>query len=295
VTVATIIGAGDLGGAVAQALAARHSVDRVLIADAAESAARGKALDIQQSGAILGFDTQLQGTGDLRAAAAACRAAAATPSGAGVCIVADRFGPSSSEWRGPEAVRQLAELASHLDGTPVVFAGAAQADLMLDAARDGVLPPTRLIGSCPEALASAVRAIVAMEARCAPGEVMVSVLGAPPAFVIPWSEASIGGYALEQVLTPVQLTRVEARSQRLWPPQAYTLGMAAALVAEGVLRSARRTFSVLAVLDGEFGIRGRIGAVPALLASPGVVHRRVPPLSTRERVQLDTALGTVSR
>jgi hypothetical protein len=31
--------------------------------------------------------------------------------------------------------------------------------------------------------------------------------------------------------------------------------------------------------------------VPALLAARGVVHTRVPALNTRDRVQLDTALG----
>jgi hypothetical protein len=31
--------------------------------------------------------------------------------------------------------------------------------------------------------------------------------------------------------------------------------------------------------------------VPALLASHGIAHTRVPALNTRERVQLDIALG----
>ena len=130
-----------------------------------------------------------------------------------------------------------------------------------------------------------------MEAGCAPVEVMLSVLGTPPdGFVVAWSEASIGGYSLERVLTPVQVTRVEARARRLWPPQSYALGFAAALVAEGVIRSARRTFNVLTVLEGEFGVRGRVGAVPVFLSPAGIVHRRVPTLGNRERVQLETAL-----
>jgi len=284
VTIAAIIGAGDLGGAIAQALAARQSVDRVLIVDTAESAARGKALDIQQSGAITGFDTKLMGTSD------ATRAAACT-----VCVVADRFGAPSSEWSGAGAVRQIAELASIVGDAPIVFAGAEHGTLIHDAARDGGVAHRRLIGSAPEAYASAVKAIVAMEARCAPGEVMLSVLGAPPAFVIPWSEASIGGYALQQVLTPVEFSRVDARSRRLWPPQPYTLGIAAAVVTEGIVCSGRRAFDVLTVLDGEFGIRGGVGAVPTFLSPAGVVHRREPALTTRERVQLETVLGAVPR
>jgi len=93
----------------------------------------------------------------------------------------------------------------------------------------------------------------------------------------------------------VQRSRVDARSRRLWPLQPYALGMAAALVAEGIVTSARRAFSVLAVLDGEFGVRGGVGAVPAQLSTAGIVHRRQPSLTTRERVQLETALGRLSR
>jgi malate dehydrogenase len=291
VTIAAIFGAGDIGGAIAQALAVRHSADRVLLVDRAESAARGKALDIQQSGAIIGFDTRLLGTSDAAQAAATCRGIIDNGSGASVCIVADRFGSPSKEWEAEEGMQLVRELAPHLGSTPVVFGGMRQAGLMADAARDGHLRASRIMGSCAEAMASAVRAIVAMEARCAPTEVLLSVLGAPPGFVIPWSDASIGGYALDAVLTPPQLARVSARSARLWPLQPYALGMAAAILAEGILGSARRAFNTLAVLDGEFGVRGGVGALPVQLGSTGIVHRRLPSLTTRERVQLETALA----
>jgi malate/lactate dehydrogenase len=159
--------------------------------------------------------------------------------------------------------------------------------------REASFKPARLVGSSPEALASAVRAIVAMEARCSPGEVGLAILGAPPdGFVLAWSEASIGGYALEAVLTQVQMARIEARTRRLWPPQPYALGMAAAMVAEAIVGSARRAFNVLALLEGEFGVRNRVGTLPVLLSTTGIVHRRVPSLSTRERVRLETVLGS---
>jgi malate dehydrogenase len=280
VTTAAIIGAGDIGGAIAHALARRESANRVWLIDAAGSAAAGKALDIQQSGAIEGFDTQLGGTADVTRVI-----------GCSVCIVADRFGAGSPEWQGDEAFAQMARIIASIPGTPVVFAGAAQASLIAQLAREAGVPRNVLIGSAPEALVSAVRSIVALEARCSPTEVMLTVLGTPPAgFVIPWSEASIGGYGLEHVLSQVQLTRIAARAARLWPPGPFALGQAAAGVAAGVLNSARQAFSVLTMLSGEFGIRGRVGAVPAILSSPGIVHTRIPSLSVRERVELETAL-----
>jgi hypothetical protein len=44
------------------------------------------------------------------------------------------------------------------------------------------------------------------------------------------------------------------------------------------------------MLDGEFGVRNRVGTMPALLSASGIVHTRTPSLNTRERVQLATAL-----
>ena len=279
-TTAAIIGAGDIGGAIAHALARRDSANRVWLVDAAGSAAAGKALDIQQSGAIEGFNTQLGGTADVTRII-----------GCSVCIIADRFGNGSPEWQGEDAFAQLVRIIASIPGTPIVFAGAAQAPLIAQLGREGGVQRHRLIGSAPEALASAVRSIVAMEARCSPTEVMLTVLGTAPAgFVIPWSEASIGGYGLEHVLSQVQRTRVAARAARLWPPGPFALGQAAACVSAAVLNSARRAFSVLTMLSGEFGIRDRVGAVPAILSSSGIVHARIPSLSVRERVELETAL-----
>jgi malate dehydrogenase len=255
-------------------------VARVVLVDAAGAVAAGKALDIQQSGAVEGFHTRLAGDDDLTRV-----------TGCAVCIVADRHGQPSSEWQGDEALGMIGRAAGYLGHTPIVFAGATHAGVLLAAAREAGVRRTRLIGSAPEAFVAALRAIVAMEARCSPSEVHLAVVGAPPSFVIPWSQASIGGYALEHVLTQVQLTRLTARAARLWPPGPYALGMAAARVAEAVVLSSRRAFNVLSVLGGESEVQGRVGTVPSLLAAPGIVHVRVPSLSTRERVQFETALG----
>jgi len=276
-----IIGAGELGGAVADALACSDRVARVRIVDDAAGIASGKALDIQQAGAIAGFHTRLEGTSDL-SLVTACD----------VCVLADRAGRPSSEWQGDEALALIQRVTSYLGAAPIVCAGSAQAGVMQLAAREGRVRRDRVIGSAPEALATATRAIVAMEAGCSPAEVSLTILGAPQGgFVVPWSDAAIGGYALERVLTQVQLTRVEARVVRLWPPGPFALGAAAAAVTGAIIGSSRRAFCVLTVLDGEFGVKGRVGTLPAVLSTSGIVQTRVPALNTRERVRLETALG----
>jgi malate dehydrogenase len=273
-----VFGAGDVGGACAHALASRERVRRILLIDSNVNAAAGKALDIQQAGAISGVHTTVDATADETHAI-----------GCAVIVMADRFANRIPEWQGEDGLGLVRRVAASSDA-PLVFAGVAQADLMHTSFRELRIEGRRLIGSAPEAFVSAVIAIVAMEARCSPAEVRVAVLGTSPAFVIPWGEASIGGYALDRTVAQVQLRRIEARVARLWPPGPFALGAAAARVVEAVLDSGRRSYSVLTILDGEFGVRNRVAAVPVLLASPGVARIRTPLLNTREQVQLDTAL-----
>jgi malate dehydrogenase len=275
-----ILGAGERGGATAHALAARGSVSRVLLIDLNGQVAAGKALDIQQAGAIAAFVTRLEGATDPTRVA-----------GCSVCVVADRAGQPPSEWRRDDGLETVARFVRDAGAAPVVFAGAGQESLMRALATDVRVQRRRLIGSAPEALAAAVRAMVAIEAGCSVTEVSLSVLGrAPRGIVVPWVEASVAGYALEKVLTQAQLARVEARLPRLWPPGPYTLGLAAAEVVDAIVGSSRRPRCVTAVLEGEFGARGQAGAIPAYLGPSGIERTAVPVLNTRERVQVEAAL-----
>jgi len=279
-TTVAVIGAGEVGGATAQALASGDRVGRVLLVDQAAGVASGKALDIQQMGAIEGCHVRLRGTDDL-----------SSVSGCAVCVIADRFGDTSLEWIGPEGLALVTRLAAYVGDAPILFAGAGQADLLSAAARDVRIPPARLLGSAAEAFRSAVAGVIAMEVACSPSQVSLGVLGAPGALVVPWSQASIDGYAVEHVLDTVQIARIEARVARLWPPGPNTLGTAAARTAEALLHSSRRTHAVLAMLHGEFGVRDRVGALPALLGPGGIVERRRAALTVRERVTVETSLG----
>ena len=209
-----ILGAGELGGATAHALAAAGCVSRVLLIDTHGQVAAGKALDIQQAGAISAFPTSS------RAPPTSTRVA-----GCSVCVVADRAGPP----RPNGGARMGSKLSRALRRMPARLRWCSPAP---SRTRCCVRWPTeagvdrrRLIGSAPEALAASVRAMVAMEAGCSVTEVNLTVLGcAPRGIVVPWVEASVAGYALEKVLTQAQLARVEARLARLWPPGPYTLG-----------------------------------------------------------------------
>ncbi|HXE81071.1 MAG TPA: hypothetical protein VNK41_09990, partial [Vicinamibacterales bacterium] len=220
----------------------------------------------------------LSGSGDLSAAA-----------GAAVLVFADRADTNDVEpiESGLDLLRRI---AATVPRAPFVFACPGHYDLMQLAARELRLEPRRVIGSSPEALASAARALLALAAGASPAETSVPICGVPSGWVFGWSEAVVSGRPAAAALPPHEIGAVERRARASWPPGAYALGSAAARVSGAVLTRSRRHHTCFAVLDaGEW--RGRIAAMPVLLGPDGVVRRLDPALSVRERVQLASALS----
>ena len=79
-----LIGAGQIGGTLAL-LSAQKQLGDVVLFDIFAGTAKGKALDLEQSGSVIGFDSELKGTDDY-----------ADIAGADVCIVTARSPQGSS-------------------------------------------------------------------------------------------------------------------------------------------------------------------------------------------------------
>src|SRR5574340_1567208 len=133
-----IIGAGDVGGAVAQALARLECAREIRLIDAASGVAAGKALDLAQAAPLDGYSCRLTSAPDARAAA-----------GADVIVIADAFGSPSSEWQGEEGlalVRRVWELVQPGEGT-IVCAGPGQRMLIARAVTEARVDRKRILGS----------------------------------------------------------------------------------------------------------------------------------------------------
>ncbi|MBI2835288.1 MAG: hypothetical protein HYX76_12760 [Acidobacteria bacterium] len=272
-----ILGAGELGGALASKLAGRDCVDLLRLIDDAGSVAAGKALDIQQAGPIEAFRTRVIGSADVSDAA-----------GADLIVLADAVG--TGDWRGEPGLALLKRLAGFGSVAPIVFAGAGQRELMEVAARELRIAPKRLIGSAPGALAAALAAIIALDTNGSSTDISISLVGTPPErTVVSWSEAGMAGQALGRILSPPQIARLNARLPSLWPPGPYALASAASRVAEAVVRDSRRRFSCFAVLE-DIAIRGRVTAVPVTLGADGIRKVVMPSLSAFELVQFGNAV-----
>ena len=274
-----ILGAGTLGGALAHKLAGRDRVRAVRLVDPASGVAAGKALDIQQAGPVERFDTRVT-AGEIDAVI-----------GAAAVVVTGPADTPEEDWQGEAALALLDRVAGLTRRTPIVCAGASQGPLVANAVQQLGIDRMRIFGSAPAAFVSGLRALVALEAGVSPGEVAINLLGVPPAHpVVPWSSATIGGYPLEDTLSPPQLVRLRNRVESLWPPGPFVLASAAARVVEAmVVGGARRTF---ACFVGESSGEGPGATSVGVTLGPGGIGEIQPAtLSRLEQVQLENALS----
>ena len=276
-----IIGAGDLGAAVARQLAACDAVSTITLVDDAEPIAQGKALDIRQAAPVDGYVTAVTGTSMLDAVI-----------GATFIVLADKAAGQSAEWRDDAAVGLVGRVAELNHTAPVVCAGAGQAAVIERAVRDLGLSRHRIFGTAPDALRSAIMALASLEAGCAATDISLSVLGRPPhQIIVPWEDASIAGRRATSALSPPALTRLDGRLSKLWPPGPLTLGSAAARAIVSALTRAPRSVSAFVSVTREEGSLGRVGMLPVVLSLRGVESVLTPALSTRDKVRLETALS----
>jgi malate dehydrogenase len=274
-----IIGAGELGATIARTLAARDSIPEIRLVDDTGDVAAGKALDIGQSGPVEGFHTRVTASRDIRAAA-----------GAVVIVIADRA--TSGEWTGEPALALLEQLARLSADSMFVCAGADQMTVVDRSVTELGIARQRILGSAPGALVSAIRAMIALEARASPADITLSLVGTPPdRFVVTWREASLGGTPLANVLDASALDRLHRRVTPLWPQGPYALASAACPVIEALTRGSPRRFTCHVVLDGELGIRRKGSAFPVQLGPAGIERYCTPILDTRERVLFENAFA----
>lgn len=268
-----IYGAGDLGATVARRLAERELCRHIVLVDPDEGRAKGKALDLMQSGPVEGYDTTVQGASVIEAA--------------GDCdtvVLAD--GPALAGVTSPlpSALDDLARASARATAGPIVIAIADAAPFVEAAVRLG-LGRERVVGSSGGAFAGAVRHRLATALEARSSDAFIALLGALPAdAVVPASSATCGGIPVDR-LSAVALRRaVDATRTRALGPVALA---AAAVELLALLQGSGGIATVTIVLDGEYGHRGCALTVPARVGRGRVEQVIEVPLDPIDRVVFD--------
>lgn len=273
-----IVGAGDLGGALAHVLARRHAAAAIRLVDDRGRVAEGKALDLMQAAPVEAFATQVSGSTEI-----------ASAGGADVVIVADRAG--GVEWVGEEGLQLLKRLRQLAPAAVILCAGASQRDLVDRGVRDLHIDRHRVFGTAPEALAAGARGLVALTLNASPRDIALTIIGNPPNHtVIPWDDAAFGGFQLTGLIDEPVRRRLAARIPALWPPGPHALAAVAAKAVDALFGRTRPVLSCFVAPDEASRHRTRTAALPVRLGPQGAEIVLVPSLSVVDRVALDNAM-----
>jgi len=294
-----VLGAGNIGGTLAQRLAEMDIADELVLVDIVEGLPQGKALDIQESAPIQGFSTRLTGSTSLDA----LKGADLVVETAGL---ARKPGMSRSDLlqKNAEILKGHALAVKEKAPGAIVLVVTNPVDVMTYFFRQvSGLPGHRVFGESGTLDTARFRWFVANELKVAPRDVVGFVLGTHGDTMVPiLSLTSVQGVPLTRLISPEKLHAIVERTKKgggeivelLKMGSAYYAPSAAqAELVRAIGRDEHRLLGVTAHLDGEFGLRDLCLGVPALLGRNGVEKVVEVDLSPDERKAFDASAAAV--
>ena len=294
-----VLGAGNIGGTLAQRLAEMDLAQEVVLVDIIEGLPQGKALDIQESAPILGFSTKVTGTTSLDGL-----------EGADIVVetagLARKPGMSRSDLLEKNAaiIRGHALAVKAKAPHAVVVVVTNPVDVMTFQFREvSGLPASRVFGESGTLDTARFRTFVAMELGVAPRDVTGFVLGTHGDTMVPLlSLTSVSGVPLVQLVPAARLAQIVERTKKGGGEIVELLKMGSAFYAPSaaqaelvaaIVRDERRLLPVTAHLHGEFGLREVCIGVPVILGRDGVAKVVEVPLAPAERTAFEASAAAV--
>lgn len=295
-----VLGAGNIGGSLAQRLAEMDVAEEVVLLDIVEGLPQGKALDLQESAPILGFSTRITGSTDLKAL-----------EGADLVVetagLARKPGMSRSDLleKNASILRGHALAVKQHCPNAVVQVVTNPVDVMTYWFRQvSGLPPARVFGESGTLDTARFRWFVAEALGVAPRDVTGFVLGTHGDTMVPiLSLTSVSGVPLTQLLPKEKLDTIVTRTQKgggeivelLKSGSAYYAPSASqAELCRAVARNEHRLLPVTAHLNGEYGLKGLCLGVPVVLGRGGVERVIEVPMNPAERAAFEASAASVA-
>jgi malate dehydrogenase len=271
----TVVGAGMVGGTLAQRIVERNFADVVLV-DIVEGLPQGKALDMLEANPILGYDSTIIGTNDYEDTA-----------DSDVIVITSgsprKPGMSRDDLlnTNQDIVSSVTEqVVEHSPDTIIVIV-ANPLDAMCHVALEtSGFPRERVVGQAGVLDTARYRSFIAQELQVSVREVFAMVLGGHGDTMVPLpSMATVGGVSITELLPK---DRVEAIVQRTRDGGAeivdllgsgsayYAPSAATAEMVDAILLDQKRILPCSAYLQGEYGIEDLFVGVPVKLGAGGV-------------------------
>lgn len=271
----TVVGAGMVGGVVAQKLAERDYAD-VVVVDIVEGLPQGKSLDMMQSGPVVGYDTNMTGANSYEDTA-----------GSDVVVItsgiARKPGMSRDDLLRTNMgiVRSVTEQLVAQSPDAVIIVVSNPLDAMCHVAFDAAgFPKERVIGMAGVLDSARFRTFIAMELDVSVEDVQALVLGGHGDTMVPLPRfTTVAGIPITELMSP---ERVAALSERTANGGAeivgllktgsafYAPGNSTVQMVDSIVLDKNRVVPCSVLLEGEYGINGLFVGVPVKLGSGGI-------------------------
>jgi malate dehydrogenase len=294
----TVLGAGNVGGTTAQRLAERNYADVVLV-DIVEGLPQGKALDILESGPVIGFDSSVIGTNGYEETA-----------GSDIVVITSgsprKPGMSRDDLlrTNQNIVQSVTEEIVKHSPQAILVMVANPLDAMCHVAFEvSGFPRERVVGMAGILDTARYRTFIAQELGVSVRDVFALVLGGHGDTMVPLpSMATVGGVAITELLSQDRVEAVVDRTrsggaeivQLLQSGSAFYAPSAAVVeMVDSILLDQKRILPCAAFLQGEYGIDDLFVGVPVKLGASGVEEIVELDLQENELQDLKNSAGAV--
>jgi malate dehydrogenase len=293
----TVVGAGNVGATCAQVLAAHDYADVVLV-DIKEGLPQGKALDINQMGAVLGYEPRVTGSNSYEESA-----------GSDVVVITAGLPRSPGMSRddlvttNEKIVKDVTEKAIAKSPEAILIVVSNPLDAMCHVAKNvSGWAKERVFGMAGILDTARFSTFIAWETQASVKDVTAMVLGGHGDQMVPVvSATTVGGVPLQKIVTPEKIDSMVQRTAKgggelvelLGTSAWYAPGAAAAQMVDAIMLDEKRVLPCTAYLEGEYGIDGLYMGVPVKLGSGGIEAIYQLDLSKEEQAMLDESAGAV--
>jgi malate dehydrogenase len=293
----TVVGAGAVGATCAQVLAARDYADIVLV-DIKEGLPQGKALDINQMGAVLGYEPNVVGSNGYEESFESDVVVIT----AGVPRTGDMSRDdlvSTNE----KIVAQVTEAAVIQSPEAILIVVSNPLDAMCHVAKNvSGWPKERVFGMAGILDTARFSTFIAWRAGASVKDVTAMVLGGHGDQMVPVvSATTVGGVPLRKLASEDAIQAMVERTAKgggelvklLGTSAWYAPGAAAAQMVDSIMLDEKRMLPCTAYLEGEYGIDGLYMGVPVKLGRGGIEEVVELELSEDEQTMLNESADAV--
>jgi malate dehydrogenase len=294
-----LIGAGNIGGELAR-LCANEELGDVYLFDIAskENFAKGKALDLEQNGAVLGYDSHIRGTsnwGDLE--------------GADVLIITAGIPRKPGQSRDDLVATNLPIIRDVANSAKKVCPNAFV--IVISNPLDAMVYEYKRVVGCPKGLVIGMAGVLdsarfelflAREAGVSVKDVRAMVLGGHGDDMVPvLSMTTIHGVPVSALIAKDKLDKIIDRTRKgggevlnlMGTSAYYAPASSAVAMAKAYLRDEKRLLPCAAYLEGEYGYKDLFMGVPCILGAKGIEKVIEIPLSEEEKAMLAKSAKSV--